>query len=362
MKITVLPGDGIGPEVTNQAVLLLSELAPAFQLSLEFEEHLIGGAAIRQTGSPFPEETRAACLDSDAVLLGAVGSPEFDDQPLGSRPETGLLQLRKALGGFANLRPAKAYPALIGSSPLRPQIWQGTDLMIVRELLGGIYFGEPRAVSSDEAFNTLRYTRAEIERVARTAFEIARSRKKSLVSVDKANVLETSQLWRRTVSELGEQYPDVRLEHLYVDACAMHLVTDPSRFDVILTENMFGDILSDEAAVLTGSLGMLASATIGGEVDLYEPVHGSAPDIAGRNIANPVAAIASAAMLLRYSLKNNHAANAIEDAIEKFIDNGYRTADLASASDNSVSTTDAGSLLTQYALEYANISHAYHAV
>lgn len=363
MKITVLPGDGIGPEVTREALRVLKEMGTIFGIRIETEEHLIGGAAIREKGTPLPDETIDSCLTSDAVLLGAVGSPEFDHLLPEERPEIGLLGLRKALGGFANLRPAKAIPALIDSSPLRREVFEGTDLLIVRELLGGLYFGEPRGFTADktEAWNTMRYTTGEIERVARVAFEAAQKRKGRVTSVDKANVLETSRLWRETVDKVGKEYPGVKLEHLFVDACAMHLVTDPGRFDVILTENLFGDILSDEAAVLTGSLGMLASATLGGSIDLYEPVHGSAPDIAGRDIANPIGAIASAAMLFRYSAKCEPAARAIEQAIEKVLEEGYRTADIASGGPVS-STTEIGSLAARYSVELANISYAYHAV
>ena len=364
MKICVLAGDGVGIEVTREALRVLNEVAPLFGLNIETTDRMIGGVAINAVGDPFPEETRSTCVASDAVLLGAVGSPEFDNLPPNQRPEIGLLRLRKALGGFANLRPARAFPALIGSSPLREDVFRGTDMMIVRELLGGLYFGEPRGVNDDntEAFNTMRYSVAEIERVARVAFETARLRKKKLTSVDKANVLETSRLWRQTVTEIAKDYPDVTLDHLFVDACAMHLVTNPSRFDVIVTENLFGDILSDEAAVLTGSLGMLASATIGGPVDLYEPVHGSAPDIAGKNIANPLGAIASAAMLLRYTAKNEPAATAIDNAIDKFLDEGHRTIDIARAGETSISTSDAGALVAKFAVEFANSAHAHHAV
>lgn len=365
MKITVLPGDGIGIEVTREAVRVLMDVAGIFDLRIETEEHLIGGAAIREAGSPLPDRTLHACLNSDAVLLGAVGSPEYDDLLPENRPEIGLLGLRKALGGFANLRPAKAIPALIDSSPLRPEIFAGTDLLIVRELLGGLYFGTPRSFNDDrtEAFNTMRYSVAEVERVARVAFRSALGRRQKVTSVDKANVLETSQLWRETVNRVSAEFPTVELDHLFVDACAMHLVTEPTRFDVILTENLFGDILSDEAAVLTGSLGMLASATIGSEIGLYEPVHGSAPQIAGRNIANPLGAIASAAMLLRYSVKNELAATAIEDAITKVLDEGYRTVDIALKNCTQVvSTTEMGKLVSGYAVEGANISYAFHAV
>jgi 3-isopropylmalate dehydrogenase len=356
MKITVLPGDGIGPEVTREAIGVLTEVASAFGLEIETEEHLIGGIAIKETGSPFPDETRESCLSGDAVFLGAVGSPEFDDQPPERRPESGLLGLRKALGGFANLRPSKAVNALIDSSPLRREIFAGTDLLIVRELLGGLYFGTPRGFEEGRSggYNTMRYSVEEIERVTRVAFESARSRRSKVTSVDKANVLETSQIWRETVTRVAADYPDVQLEHLFVDACAMHLVTAPTQFDVILTENLFGDILSDEAAVLTGSLGMLASATIGSDIGLYEPVHGSAPQIAGKNIANPLGTIASAAMLLRYSAKNEPAAIAIEDAIETVLEEGYRTADLATEGyPKLVSTEKMGRLVRERAVENA---------
>ncbi|MEJ7847286.1 MAG: 3-isopropylmalate dehydrogenase [Pyrinomonadaceae bacterium] len=365
MKITVLPGDGIGPEVTREAVKVLTDVGAIFGIAFETEHHLIGGAAIKAAGLPLPDETLRSCGDSDAVLLGAVGSPEFDDLLPEYRPEIGLLGLRRALGGFANLRPAKAIPALIDSSPLRPEIFEGTDLLIVRELLGGLYFGEPRGFNSDktEAFNTMRYGINEIERIARTAFELAKGRKSKVTSVDKANVLETSRLWRTIVTEIAKKFPSVELEHLLVDSCAMHLVTNPSRFDVILTENLFGDILSDEAAVLTGSLGMLPSATIGGRVNLYEPVHGSAPAIAEKNIANPLGAIACIAMLFRHTAKNEAAAKAIEDGITKVLEEGYRTADIAIQNCRKlVSTSEMGTLAARYAVDSANFSYAYHGV
>lgn len=362
LKISVLAGDGIGTEVTREAVKVLSAVASVYDLTVEYDEQLIGGAAITAKGSPFPDETKESCLNSDAVLLGAVGAPEFDDLLPEARPEIGLLNLRQALGGFANLRPSKAFPALIESSPLRREIFEGTDLLIVRELLGGLYFGQPRAINETEAYNTMRYTVAEVERVARVAFESARQRKGKVTSVDKANVLETSRLWRKTVERVAKDYPQIELEHLFVDACAMHLVTGPTRFDVILTENLFGDILSDEAAVLTGSLGMLASATVGGSVDLFEPVHGSAPDIAGKNIANPLGAIASAAMLLRYTAKNEEAAAAIENAIDKVLAEGYRTADISNEKENFARTDEIGDLIVNYAIEAANTRFAFHAV
>lgn len=365
MKITILPGDGIGPEVCRQALRVLNEVGPAFEIPIDAEEHLIGGAAIRETGDPFPPATELACLESDAVLLGAVGCADYDDLLPEKRPEKGLLRLRRSLGGFANLRPSAAIPALIASSPLRPDVFAGTDLLIVRELLGGLYFGEPRGFTDDgaAAFNTMRYSIDEVERVARVAFEAARLRRGHVASVDKANVLETSRLWRETVTRVAADYPDVTLEHIFVDACAMYLVTNPARFDVILTENLFGDILSDEAAVLTGSLGMLASATIGGDVDLYEPVHGSAPEIAGQNIANPLGAIGSVAMMLRYTAKNDEAADAVEKAISKVLDDGYRTRDIADAGCKMIAATDEmGSLVINRAIEFANANYAYHAV
>jgi len=364
IKLTVLPGDGIGPEVTAEAVRVLQTVAGAHGFKVEIKERLIGGAAVERSSSPLPTETLDACLDSDAVLLGAVGSPRFDRLPAHQRPETGLLLLRRALGGYANLRPAVFYPALAACSPLRGEVIRGADILIVRELLGGLYFGEPRGVTDDGgAFNTMRYSAEEVERVARIAFDLALRRRRKVTSVDKANVLETSQLWRATVERVARDYPTVKLDHVYVDACAMHLVTNPKRFDVILTENLFGDILSDEAAVITGSLGMLASATIGGEVALYEPVHGSAPDIAGQGIANPFGAIASAAMLLRHTLQLEQAASDIEDAIELVLKAGYRTPDIQSAEAHQIATTnEIGQLVCEAIAEVVDLRHAYHAV
>lgn len=346
MKITVLAGDGIGSEITREAVKVLEAVGKIYDIKFEFTDAAIGGEAIRKFNTPLPQETTDVCLASDAVLLGAVGSPEFDNNPPELRPELGLLNLRKALGGFANLRPAKIYRALADSSPLRPEILgDNTDFLIVRELLGGLYFGVPRGYEENngdrKAYNTMHYSVAEVERVAHIAFQAAQKRNKRLASVDKANVLETSRLWRETVNEIAKQYPDVELEHLYVDATAMLLVTNPNRFDVILTENLFGDILSDEASVLTGSLGMLPSATIGGKVGLYEPIHGSAPDIAGQNIANPCGTIASAAMMLRYSSEHQETASAIEHAIEAVLEKGFRTKDIARGG-KSVSTVEMG--------------------
>lgn len=363
MKITVLSGDGIGPEITDAALIVLRSIGDLYGIEIETQTFDIGGVAIDNHGEPFPAETAEACKNSDAVLLGAVGDPKFDDLLPEKRPEIGLLRLRQALGGFANLRPAKAFDALMDSSPLRPERFAGTDMVIVRELLGGLYFGEPRGVDAQAGFNTMRYSKPEIERVARTAFEIAAGRRAKVTSVDKANVLETSQLWRRTVNEVAQDFPEIEVEHLFVDACAMMLVTEPSRFDVIVTENMFGDILSDEAAVLTGSLGMLASATIGGSVDLFEPVHGSAPDIAGKNIANPIGMIASAAMLLRHTAKNEPAATAIESAILRFLDEGHRTADIAATHETkTVGTIETGEMIAEFAMDAANLTLAFHGV
>jgi 3-isopropylmalate dehydrogenase len=367
LRITVLPGDGIGPEVTEQAVRVLETIGSISGYNFEFTEQPVGGVAIREFGSPLPRTTLDACLASDAVLLGAVGSPEYDRLPANQRPEAGLLLLRRALGGFANLRPAISYSSIAACSPLKTEIGRGTDILIIRELLGGLYFGEPRGFSgpigSTSAFNTMRYSVEEVERVARVAFDAARKRRGKVTSVDKANVLETSQLWRQTVSRIGADYPDVLLEHLYVDACAMHLITNPRRFDVVLTENLFGDILSDEAAVITGSLGMLASATVGGEVGLYEPVHGSAPDIAGQGIANPFGAIASAAMLLRHSARLEQEACDIELAIEHVLEAGYRTPDIASGTGGYVANTaEIGELVSEAVTEIVDMRHAYHAV
>ena len=366
LRITVLPGDGIGPEVTAEAVRVLQAVAGIHGYKFEFKEHAIGGVAIREFGSPLPRTTLDACLASDAVLLGAVGAPEYDRLPANQRPEAGLLLLRRALGGYANLRPAKAYAAIAECSPLRDEITRGSDILFVRELLGGLYFGEPRGFTtttngSTAATNTMQYSVEEIERVARVAFEAAQKRRGKVTSVDKANVLETSQLWRQTVTRVAEDYPDVTLNHLYVDACAMHLITNPRLFDVVLTENLFGDILSDEAAVITGSLGMLASATVGGDVGLYEPVHGSAPDIAGRGIANPCGAIASAAMMLRHSAKLEHEASDIELAIQHVLDAGYRTADIAAGGHVS-NTSEMGELICEAVTEIADMRYAYHAV
>jgi 3-isopropylmalate dehydrogenase len=349
-KITVLPGDGIGVEVTREAVACLETVAKKFGHEFEFSEQLIGGVALDKTGIPLPDATLQSCLASDAVLLGAVGAPQYDNNPPKLKPETGLLGLRAGLGVFANLRPAFLHGPLIEASPLKTEIVRGTDLLIVRELMGGAYFGQPRELTEERGLNTMVYTAPEVERVARVAFEAARVRRKKVTSIDKANVLESSQLWRKVVTRVAADYPDVTLEHGYVDSCAMALVTRPTSYDVIVTENLFGDILSDEAAVLTGSLGMLPSASIGGKansVGLYEPVHGSAPDIAGKGVANPLGAIASAALLLRYTCKLEREAKALEDAISKALADGYGTPDLGSQPKR-VSTTELGDIVRRY--------------
>ena len=330
-RITVLPGDGVGPEVTAEAVACLATIAERFGHRFQFQEALIGGAAVDATGDPLPEATLESCRTSAAVLLGAVGGPAWDRHPRDQRPESGLLRLRKALGLYANLRPVSVHPSLEDASPLKPEIVRGTDLMFVRELSGGLYFGEPRSYSDEAAVNTLPYTRAEIERVAKVAFDLATQRRKRLVSVDKANVLETSRLWRKVVDDMAPSYPDIAVQHAYVDSFAMALITRPRDFDVVLTENLFGDILSDEAAVLAGSLGLLPSASLGGSVGLFEPIHGSAPDIAGQDRANPIGTILSAAMLLRHALKLDAEALALEAAVNKVLRGGHGTGDLKGA-------------------------------
>ncbi len=352
-RIAVLSGDGIGPEIVAEAVKVLAAAGRRFDIPLEFEESLIGGIAYDATGNPLPPNTLELCKRSEAVLLGAVGGPKWDTvQPASLRPEVGaLLPLRKELGLFANLRPATLFPALAGVSSLRADIVaEGLDLLVVRELTGGIYFGQPkgRDQGGERATDTCVYTRAEIVRIARIGFEAARRRGNRLCSVDKANVLETSRLWRETVTALAAEYPDVELSHMLVDNCAMQLVRNPRQFDVIVTENMFGDILSDEASMLTGSLGMLPSASLGatptaggvGTFGLYEPIHGSAPDIAGKGIANPLATILSCALLLRHSLGQDPAAQAIESAVAQVLNAGHRTADIAEPGKTPLSTQE----------------------
>ncbi|CAN5300276.1 3-isopropylmalate dehydrogenase [soil metagenome] len=336
-QIAVLPGDGIGPEVTSVAVSILKRACEDHGIKIETENFLFGGCSYDEAGEPVTDETLEACLNSDAVLLGAVGGPQYDDLPKQHRPEAALLKLRKTLGTYTNLRPIKIYPALMGSSTLKPEVLEGTDILIVRELTGGIYFGQPRHTKETDgdvvATDSMVYSKSEIERVARQAFEAARKRNGRVCSVDKSNILDTSRLWRKTVTELAPEYPDVELSHMLVDNCAMQLVRNPGQFDVILTGNLFGDILSDEASMLTGSIGMLPSASVGDKTRIYEPVHGSAPDIAGQNKANPLAAIASAAMLCRYSLNLPAAADQIEAAIDRVLAAGYRSGDIYTGSD-----------------------------
>jgi 3-isopropylmalate dehydrogenase len=338
LNVLVLPGDGIGTEVTAEAVRVLRRVAEKWNHRLTLAEGLLGGIAIHKTGVAMPEATAKLALEADATLLGAVGLPEFDNAPPEKRPEKGLLGIRKTLGVYANLRPVRAYRSLVESSPLKNHLVEGVDLIIVRELTGGIYYGSPRGITGEGAdergTNTMTYTRAEIQRVTRMGFNLARNRRKKLTSVDKSNVLETSQLWRKVVTEVGAEFPDVQLDHLLVDNCAMQLILNPKRFDVVVMENMFGDILSDEGAVLAGSIGMLPSASIGDRkpsgawVGLYEPVHGSAPDIAGQNKANPLAAIGSVAAMLEYSFGLKEEAAAVNRAVERVLDSGRVTADL----------------------------------
>jgi 3-isopropylmalate dehydrogenase len=371
LKIAVLAGDGIGPEVTREATNVLRAVAELGGHDFTFVPGLIGGIAITETGSPLPTATLDAALECDAVLLGAVGDNKFNALPPDKRPEAGLLQIRQALGGFANLRPSIAYAALSESSPLRPEVTKDVDILFVRELLGGLYFGAPRwwNKETDEAINTMRYTQAEVVRVARIAFELAGKRRNKVTSVDKANVLEVSQLWRATVTEVAKDYPNVTLEHQLVDSMAMHIMNIPRNFDVVLTENLFGDILSDEAGVITGSLGMLPSATIGGAVNLYEPVHGSAPDIAGTGKANPLGAILTAAMILRHSANLEQDAKAVELAVHNVLDAGYRTADIVrkqqtgqQSGQTPVSTQEMGKLVHQALTESIDRRQAMHAV
>ena len=329
--ILALPGDGIGPEVTRAAISVLTAVGARFGHSFRIVEGSIGGAALRNGEAPLPQATIDAARTADAILLGAVGDPAFDKGDSSRRPESALLGLRAALGLFANLRPARVWPGLESEGPLKPEILRGTDLLVVRELTGGLYYGQPRGFGPDRqsAFNTMVYTREEIRRIAVVAFEAARGRRKRVTSVDKANVLEVSRLWREVVTEVSSAYPDVVLEHMYVDACAMKLTLSPSSFDVLLTENLFGDILSDEAGAIVGSLGLLPSASLGEGCGLFEPVHGSAPDIAGRGIANPIGAIASAAMLLELGLGLADEGRAVTAAVEATLQSGVRSADLA---------------------------------
>ncbi|MBF7083427.1 3-isopropylmalate dehydrogenase [Desulfallas sp. Bu1-1] len=351
-KITVLPGDGIGPEVTAGALRVLRAVQKRTGVEFVTREALFGGGAYDQTGTPLPEETLRQCLDSDAVLLGAVGGPKWDNLPVHLRPEAGaLLPLRKKLEVYANIRPSVVFSSLADASTLKREVVEGLDIVVVRELTGGLYFGAKRREELSEGgvrvVETLEYTTGEIERVARVAFELARKRRKKLTSVDKANVLESSRLWREVVSGLAGAYPDVELNHMLVDNCAMQLVRNPRQFDVLVTENMFGDILSDQASQLTGSIGMLPSASLGGKVGLYEPIHGSAPDIAGQNMANPIATILSVAMMLRYSFSLDDAAGLVEQAVNTVLEEGYRTADIMQPGMRPVGTMEMAELVAE---------------
>ena len=351
-KIAVLAGDGVGREIVPEAVKVLKVVGEKFGHSFEFANGDIGGQAIDKVGVPLPQDTLMLTKQSDAVLLGAVGGPKWEGLDYSLRPERALLGLREALGLYANLRPAKLYPNLADASTLKREIVEGIDILVVRELTGGIYFGKPKGIEKlpngqERGFNTEVYTTDEIRRIAKVAFEAARKRRKKVTSVDKANVLESSELWRRIVIEVQKNYPDVELKHIYVDNAAMQLVRNPRQFDVMLCNNMFGDILSDEAAMLTGSIGMLPSASVGAQVGLFEPIHGSAPDIAGKNIANPIATIASAAMMLSYAFKLDKEADLIEQAIVKTLDLGYRTKDIQSPGARLLGTAEMGDAIVR---------------
>ena len=346
-KIAVLAGDGVGREIVPEAIKVLKVVAEKFGHTFEFAPGDIGGQAIDKVGVPLPQDTLTLAKQSDAILLGAVGGPKWEGLEYSLRPERALLGLREHLGLYANLRPAKLYPMLAEASSLKREVIDGIDILVIRELTGGIYFGKPKGIEKlpngdERGINTEIYTTGEIRRIAKVAFEAARKRRKKVTSVDKANVLESSELWRRIVSEVHKQYPDVELGHMYVDNAAMQLVRNPRQFDVVLCNNMFGDILSDEAAMLTGSIGMLPSASVGAQIGLYEPIHGSAPDIAGRNIANPIATIASAAMMLSYAFQLDKEAETIEQAIVKTLDLGYRTKDIQGPGARVVGTTEMG--------------------
>ncbi|WP_416044693.1 3-isopropylmalate dehydrogenase [Clostridium tyrobutyricum] len=352
MKIAVIRGDGIGKEIVGEALKVLNAVSKKYKVNFNLNEVLLGGIAIDKTGGPIPQETIDVCKASDAVLLGAVGGPKWDNIPSNLRPEIGLLGIRKALGVFANLRPAILFPQLKEASNLKPEVLgNGLDIMIVRELIGGAYFGEKKRIDipgGQKAWDTLSYSTPEIDRIARKAFEIAGKRGKKLTLVDKANVLESSRLWRETVTEIAKEYKDIDLQYMYVDNASMQLIRDPKQFDVIVTENTFGDILSDEASMLTGSLGMLPSASVGdGKVGIYEPIHGSAPDIAGQDKANPIATIMSVAMMLRYSFNMNEAADDIENAVSKVLDKGYRTPDIMREGKQLVGTVKMGDLIAE---------------
>ncbi len=349
-KIALIKGDGIGPEIIDEAVKVLDAVASCCDLEFSYEEALMGGCAYDITGDPLPQETINISLNSDAVLFGAIGGSKWDNLPREKRPESGLLRFRKELGVYANLRPANVFDELINASSLKPEVIKGVDLMVVRELIGGIYFGEPKGRDENKGWNTMVYTREEIVRIAHQAFKIAMNRSKRVCSIDKANVLDVSQLWREVVIEVSKEYPEVDLTHMYVDNAAMQLIRDPRQFDVMLTGNIFGDILSDEASMLSGSIGLLPSASVGAKIGVYEPIHGSAPDIAGQGVANPIATILSASMMLRYALDEHKAADKIDAAVKRALKEGYRTKDLAQYDAKEVcSTSEMGSIIANYA-------------
>jgi|SaaInl8_150m_RNA_FD_contig_61_590145_length_1935_multi_9_in_0_out_0_2 3-isopropylmalate dehydrogenase len=351
-NISVIKGDGIGPEIVDEAIKVLNAVGDKCNLEFNYSEYLMGGCAVDAHDNPLPDQTIEGVKKSDALLFGAIGGPKWDNLPREKRPESGLLRIRKELGTFANIRPAIVYDELVNASTLKSEVVNGVDLVVVRELTGGLYFGEPKGRDAEKAYNTMVYTEAEVERIARVAFDIADKRDKKVCSVDKANVLDVSQMWRDVVERVHKEYLQIELSHMYVDNCAMQLVRNPKQFDVILTGNIFGDILSDEASMICGSIGLLPSASSGGKVGLYEPIHGSAPDIAGKGIANPIATIASAAMMLRFALGEGEAADLIESSIKKALAEGYRTGDLAEFDAKTVcNCTEMGDVITRFVKE-----------
>ena len=328
-NISIIKGDGIGPEIVDEAIKVLNKVGEICNIKFNYSYYLMGGIAIDETADPLPQETIDGVINSDACLFGAIGGPKWDNLPREKRPESGLLRFRKEMEVFANLRPAIVYDELVDASNLKPEVIKGVDIMVVRELIGGIYFGKPKGRDENKAWNTMVYSKEEVKRIAHTAFKLAMKRNKKVTSVDKANVLDVSQLWRDVVNDVAKEYPEVELNHMYIDNAAMQLIANPKQFDVILTGNIFGDILSDEASMLSGSIGMLPSASMGNKTAIYEPIHGSAPDIAGLGIANPIATISSASMMLRYSLNESKAADIIDNAIKQTLKDGIRTKDLA---------------------------------
>jgi 3-isopropylmalate dehydrogenase len=354
IKITLLPGDGIGPEICKSAVNLITLIAERYNLSVEFSEQLIGGASIDEYGEPLTQQVLDECYDANAVLLGAVGGEKWENLVHHQKPEAGLLKLRKSLGLYANIRPAKIYPAFIDASSLKADVLSGTDFVVLRELTGGIYFGEPRGYDETRGWNTMSYTKEEVDRIVNMAFEMAKDRRGKLTSVDKANVLEVSQFWRSRVNVIKEKYPDVALQHMYVDNASMQIVRDPTQFDIIVTSNMFGDIVSDIAGMITGSLGMLPSASLGDRYALYEPVHGSAPDIAGKDMANPIAMLSSVAMMFNHSFQMTQASEIIEKAIERSLELGFRTQDIFSTGKELVSCTKMSEIILNNVEEIMN--------